>query len=84
MDIGFFEENFDYNNVENINKRSYRENTTVLLHLGILIHEVFTLISHTENIEKLWKHSYNNRNLGLNLLFHSLGIQLKDRNKKTN
>ena len=82
MGIGFFERGFDYNDGEKINKRSYKENTIVLLHLGMLVHEIFSVISHTEDIEELWRNSYNNRNLALNLLFNSLGIQLEDRNSK--
>lgn len=77
LDIGFFEQGFDHTDTQKINDRSYRENTTVLFHLGTLIHEVFTAISHKDDIQELWNHSYKNRNMGFNLLLHSLGVEFK-------
>jgi hypothetical protein len=48
------------------------------LHLGMLIHESFTLISYSNDIKELWNYSYQNRNNALNLLFHVLEIKNMD------
>lgn len=68
--VGIFE--IDYKNTEEINKKLYKDSTCILLHLGMLIHESFTLISHSSDIKEIWKYSYKNRGKALNLLFHVL------------
>lgn len=68
--IGAFEPGFDPTNNEELSKRTYKETTCMLLHLGMLIHEAFTLINYTNDIRDIWEHSYRNRGTALNLLFH--------------
>jgi hypothetical protein len=68
--IGSFEPGFDPTNSEELSKRTYKESTCMLLHLGILVHEAFTLINYTNDIKETWEHSYHNRGMALNLLFH--------------
>jgi len=60
------------NKPDEINKKLYKDSACVLLHLGGLIHESFTLISYSSKIEELWKHSYDNRRNAFNLLLHVL------------
>lgn len=66
--IGFFEPGFDHKNTDALNKKLYKDTTCVLLHLGMLIHEAFTLIHYTNKIKKIWDYSYRNRNQALNFL----------------
>lgn len=68
--IGAFEPGFDPTNHEELSKRKYKDSSCMLLHLGMLIHEAFTLINYTDNIKEIWDHSYHNRGTALNLLFH--------------
>jgi 8-oxo-dGTP pyrophosphatase MutT (NUDIX family) len=68
--IGAFESGFDPRNNEELSKRGYKETSCMLLHLGMLIHECFTLINYSSDIKDVWDHSYNNRGTALNLLFH--------------
>jgi len=68
--VGVFDPEFDHTNVEELNKKLFKESTCVLLHLGMLIHESFTLISYSCDIKEIWKYSYQNRGNALNLLFH--------------
>jgi 8-oxo-dGTP diphosphatase len=78
--IGSFEPGFDPTDNEGREKRTYKESTCMLLHLGMLVHEVFTLINYTSDIKKIWDHSYRNRNTALNLLFHVIekkGVETK-------
>ena len=70
--VGVFDPDFDHTNKEELHKKIYKDSTCVLLHLGMLIHESFTLISYKDDITEQWKYSYNNRNNALNLLFHVL------------
>jgi len=74
-DIGVFEPGFDHRKKEELGKKLYKDNTCILLHLGMLIHESFTLISYSNDIKELWDYSYRNRNNALNLLFHVLEIK---------
>lgn len=70
--IGAFNPEFDYSIGNELEKKLYKDNASVLLHLGMLIHESFTLINYTNDIEEIWNLSYNNRNQAVNLLFHLL------------
>lgn len=70
--IAAFDPDFDRTNSEELNKKLYKDNACVLLHLGMLIHESFTLINYTNDIEDIWNNSYKNRGQALNLLFHIL------------
>jgi hypothetical protein len=74
--LGIFDPEFDYTNEEELSKRLYKDSTCILLHLGMLIHESFTLISYANDIKDIWQPSYNNRRMALNLLFHVLGRTL--------
>lgn len=69
---GVFDPEFDHTNNEGLDKKLYKDSACILLHLGMLIHECLTLISYSNKIEDLWDHSYKNRNMALNLLFHVL------------
>lgn len=69
---GVFNPDFDHTKEDELNKKLIKENTCVLLHLGMLIHETFTLISYSNDIKDIWKYSYDNRKHALNLLFHVL------------
>jgi hypothetical protein len=71
--IGAFDPEFDQSNEEELKKKLYKDSTCVLLHLGMLIHEAFTLISYSDDIKEIWGHSYNNRREALNLLLFVLG-----------
>lgn len=73
--FGMFDPDFDPTNSQEIDKGLYKESTCVLLHLGTLIHECFTLISYTHKIPELWDCSYQNRGRALNLLFHVLDVK---------
>lgn len=68
--IGSFEPGFNPMDSEALSKKSFKESTCMLLHLGMLIHEAFTLINYTNDIKDIWDHSYHNRGTALNLLFH--------------
>jgi 8-oxo-dGTP pyrophosphatase MutT (NUDIX family) len=68
--IGAFEPGFDPTNNEELSKKTYKDGTCMLLHLGILVHEVFTLINYTNDIKNIWDYSYRNRGTALNLLLH--------------
>lgn len=70
--IGAFDTDFDPSDEEKLNKKLYKDNACVLLHLGMLIHETFTLISYSNEIKVIWKYSYDNRGQALNLLLHVL------------
>jgi hypothetical protein len=70
--IGAFDPDFDRNKKDELDKKLYKESTCILLHLGMLVHESFTLISYSNDIKKIWDSSYKNRGLALNLLFHVL------------
>ncbi len=66
--IGAFEPGFNPTDHEALSKRTYKESTCMLLHLGMLVHEAFTLINYTNDIKDMWDHSYRNRGQALNLL----------------
>lgn len=78
--LGMFDLEFDRQNELELNKKLYKDNASILLHLGMLIHETFTLISYSNSIEETWNYSYKNRGQALNLLCHIL--ELKDTFKK--
>jgi hypothetical protein len=65
-----------------IDKKLYKDSTCVLLHLGGLIHESFTLISYSSDIKEMWKHSYDNRRSAFNLLMHVLEVKTNDEESK--
>lgn len=73
--VGAFDPDFDRTKKEELDKKLYKDSTSILLHLGMLIHESFTLISYSNDIKELWDYSYKNRNNALNLLFHVLEIK---------
>lgn len=75
--LGIFDDGFDRNIEGEMEKKIYKDNTCMLLHLGMLIHESLTLISYSNNIEKQWDYSYRNRGQALNLLFHVLERKIK-------
>lgn len=70
--VGVFDPDFDHTSNEEVNKKLYKDSTCILLHLGMLIHESFTLISYSNDIKQIWEYSYQNRGQALNLLFHVL------------
>ncbi len=76
-DIGAFDPDFDLSKEDELDKKLYKDSTCILLHLGMLVHESFTLISYSNDIKEIWKHSYKNRGQALNLLFHVLEMKLK-------
>jgi len=76
--VGIFDPDFDHTNKEELYKKLYKDSTCILLHLGMLIHESFTLISYSNNIEKIWDYSYKNRRQALNLLFYVLERKFSD------
>ena len=51
LNIGAFEPGFDPLDNEALEKRNLKETTCVLLHLGMLVHECFTLIKYTTDID---------------------------------
>ncbi|MFV8324858.1 hypothetical protein [Flavobacterium sp. ZS1P14] len=82
--IGLFDPDFDQNRKDELDKKLYKDSACNLLHLGMLIHEVFTLISYSADIKEIWDHSYNNRGMALNLKFHVLEKEIPiSKNKKT-
>lgn len=76
-DIGVFNPEFDYSSQEKINEKLFKDSACILLHLGMLIHESFTLISYSNDIEEIWTNSYKNRGQALNLLYFVLGKDIK-------
>ncbi|PKP20472.1 MAG: hypothetical protein CVU05_09015 [Bacteroidetes bacterium HGW-Bacteroidetes-21] len=72
--MGAFDPEFDRSKKNELAKKLYKNSTCVLLHLGMLIHESFTLISYSNDIEKIWKTSFLNRGQALSLLFYVLEI----------
>lgn len=74
--VGVFDPDFDHTNQDEFDKRLYKDSSCVLLHLGMLIHESFTLISYSNDIQEIWDSSYKNRGQALNLLFHVLEKKL--------
>lgn len=76
FDAGIFNPDFDHRKEGEVEKKLYKDNACVLLHLGMLVHESFTLISYTDDIRELWEYSYKNRGNALSLLFHILGKKI--------
>lgn len=73
--LGVFDLEFDPNKDGELNKKIYKDNACMLLHLGMLIHEAFTLISYSDDINDIWDWSSKNRGQALNLLFHILEVK---------
>jgi len=48
--MGVLDPDFDHTKEDELNKKLYKDSTCVLLHLGMLIHETFTLISYSSDI----------------------------------
>lgn len=80
--VGAFDPEFDSNKEEELDKKLYKDSACNLLHLGMLIHETFTLISYSADIKEIWNHSYRNRGAALNLHFHILEKKVPSLNKK--
>lgn len=70
--LGLFDLGLEGTQNGELDKKLYKDATCVLLHLGMLIHESFTLISYSNDINDIWEASYKNRGQALNLLFHVL------------
>ncbi|MEI9909747.1 MAG: hypothetical protein WDO71_08775 [Bacteroidota bacterium] len=70
--VGVFDPEFDHTKEGELDKKLYKDSTCILLHLGMLIHESFTLISYSNDIKEIWEYSYQNRGQALNLLFFVL------------
>ncbi|MFC1224557.1 DUF5677 domain-containing protein [Pedobacter sp. BG31] len=70
--VGTFDPEFDFSKKDELEKKLYKESSCILLHLGMLIHESFTLISYSDDIKDIWDYSYKNRGQALNLLFRVL------------
>jgi len=68
--LGLFDPDFDREKPEELEKKLFKDSACMLLHLGMLIHESFTLINYTDKIEEIWNHSYKNRSHALGLLMH--------------
>lgn len=66
--IGSFKPGFDPTDHEELKKMTYKNSARMLLQMGMLVHEVFTLIQYTNDIKDIWDHSYRNRGQALNLL----------------
>lgn len=81
--LGVFEPDFNPNDKEELEKRLYKDSACVLIHLGMLVHESFTLISYSSDIKELWDNSYKNRNQALSLLFHILEKKINSKQKKS-
>jgi hypothetical protein len=73
--LGMLDGEFNPTDSDMLNKKLYRDNAAVILHLGMLVHECFTLISYSCKLEEIWEHSYKNRNLALQLLLHILEVK---------
>nr|WP_322625333.1 DUF5677 domain-containing protein [uncultured Flavobacterium sp.] len=80
---GVFNPEFDHTEKGVIKKKLYKDNTAMLLHLGMLIHESLTLIHYSNDIKELWEQSYDNRSKALNLLFHVMEVKRKKYDWKT-
>jgi hypothetical protein len=82
--VGAFDPEFEREKEGELDKKLYKDSACNLLHLGMLIHETFTLISYSADIKELWNHSYNNRGAALNLHFHILEKKIPglDKNNK--
>lgn len=75
--LGVFDPDFDQDKEGELGKKLYKDSACILLHLGMLIHESFTLISYSDDIKEIWDHSYRNRGQALNLLLHILEEEIK-------
>lgn len=81
--VGVFDPEFDRNNEEELDKKLYKDSAYILLHLGMLIHESFTLISYSNDIKEIWEYSYKNRRNALNLLYFVLEKKYTHLEKQT-
>ncbi len=80
--VGAFDPEFDREKEGELDKKLYKDSACNLLHLGMLIHETFTLISYSADIKEIWGHSYDNRGMALNLHFHILEKKIPGLDKK--
>lgn len=80
--VGAFDPEFDRDKDGELDKKLYKDSACNLLHLGMLIHETFTLINYSSDIKEIWEHSYNNRGMALNLHFHILEKKIPGLDKK--
>ncbi len=71
-DLGSFESGFDIRDMNEVNKKVYKNAACTLLHLGTLIHECLTMILQKVDLTPIWDYSYKNRGNALNLLYHIL------------
>lgn len=76
FNLGLLQPGFDFQKEGELEKKLYKDNACVLLHLGMLVHESFTLISYSTDIRDFWDCSYMNRGNALSLLYHILGKSL--------
>lgn len=70
--VGAFDPEFNEKKEGELEKKLCKDSACNLLHLGMLIHETFTLINYSADIKSIWEQSYENRGLALNLHFHIL------------
>jgi hypothetical protein len=70
--FGAFDPYFDRSMEDEVEKKLFKDSACNLLHLGMLIHETFTLISYSADIKELSEHSYTNRGMALNLYYQIL------------
>jgi len=80
--VGVFDPEFNQEIESELDKKLYKDSACNLLHLGMLIHETFTLINYSADIKELWSHSYDNRGMALSLLFHILERKIPSLGKK--
>lgn len=78
--IGAFDPEFNTHDEEELKKKLHKDSACNLLHLGMLIHETFTLINYSTDINSIWEESYYNRGLALNLQFHILERKIPRKN----
>lgn len=80
--VGVFDPEFDRGKEDELDKKLYKDSALNLLHLGMLIHETFTLVNYSADIKEIWEHSYNNRGMALNLYYHILEKKIPGLSKK--
>lgn len=80
---GVFDPDFDSNIEDELDKKLYKDSACNLLHLGVLIHQTFTLINYSADINEIFNHSYNNQRIALNLHFHILEKKIPGTDKES-
>ncbi|MBN8837196.1 MAG: hypothetical protein J0I09_08055 [Sphingobacteriia bacterium] len=81
-ELGFDHYKYNESDPEYIDKKLYRQSTSLLIHLGFLIHETFTVLQYTNAITELWDYSYENRNNAFGLLYHVLEKKMPGKKKE--